>query len=146
MKYGKEIVDRICKHLKGGATVQSTCAIVGISKETFYQWKKTKPDYSDVIKKAMAVPDRKVEDALRKSAIMGHSFEEIEYKAVAVGDKVKLIPIKKITKVVPPNVTAQIFWLKNRCPDEFKDRQETELSGEVKVKIERVVTDERPKE
>ena len=29
------------------------------------------------------------------------------------------------------NITAQIFYLKNRSPDDWKDRRETELSGEL---------------
>ncbi|MCI3860083.1 helix-turn-helix domain containing protein [Lactococcus garvieae] len=36
------------------------------------------------------------------------------------------------------NVTAQIFWLKNRKPTQWKDKQETEISGEVGTKIIKV--------
>jgi len=31
------------------------------------------------------------------------------------------------------NITAQIFWLKNRKPREWRDKQELEVSGETKV-------------
>ena len=37
------------------------------------------------------------------------------------------------------NVTAQIFWLKNRAPDRWKDRYEGEVGGEVKLKPLRVI-------
>ena len=33
------------------------------------------------------------------------------------------------------NITAQIFYLKNRQPDEWKDRRETELSGELNIPL-----------
>ena len=146
MKYCAELVETLCKHLKGGSTIQSACAAVGISKQTFYQWKETKLDFSDAIKKAMAVPDREVEDALYKSAIMGHSYKETEFKAVAVGEKIKHIPVKKTEKIIPPSVTAQIFWLKNRCPEEFKDRHDLDISGDLSITVKRIITDERPPE
>jgi transposase-like protein len=40
---------------------------------------------------------------------------------------------KKVTKQVAPDTTAQIFWLKNRKPNEWRDKKETELSGGVDV-------------
>lgn len=36
-----------------------------------------------------------------------------------------LIITKKVVKEVPPNVNAAVFWLKNRRPDIWKDKQET---------------------
>ncbi len=33
------------------------------------------------------------------------------------------------------NITAQIFYLKNRQPEEWKDRRETELSGEISIPL-----------
>lgn len=42
---------------------------------------------------------------------------------------------RKIKEVVP-DTTAQIFWLKNRRPDKWRDKQDMELSG----KLDQVVT------
>jgi len=135
MKYGKEIVEILCKHLKKGSSIKSACAASGIDKSTFYEWKKLKADFPDIIKKAMAIPDMKVENALYKSAIMGHSYTETEYKTVPKkdGTGLKKIPVKKVKKFIVPNVTAQIFWLKNRCPEEFKDKTEHEHTGVVSL-------------
>ena len=33
------------------------------------------------------------------------------------------------------NVTAQIFWLKNRKPDKWRDKQDIKIDGESKVMI-----------
>ena len=38
------------------------------------------------------------------------------------------------------NITAQIFYLKNRSPEDWKDRRETELSGEVSIPLSGKVT------
>jgi len=134
MKYSEEIIEKICRHLKKGNTINTTCQTVGISKETFFQWMK-KSDFSDSIKKAMAIPDKKVENALYKSAMMGHRYKEKEFKAVAVGEKIKLIPIKIVTKIIPPNVTAQIFYLKNRLSEDWKDRHEQNISGNMNITV-----------
>ena len=32
-------------------------------------------------------------------------------------------------EIVPPDTTAAIFWLKNRRSDEWRDKQEQEISG-----------------
>ncbi len=40
---------------------------------------------------------------------------------------------KKVKKQVAPNPTAAIFWLKNRKPDEWRDRKETEVSGVLNI-------------
>lgn len=146
MKYSEELTEKICKHLKKGNTITTTCQAVGIAKSTFYEWVEKKSDFSDAIKKAMAIPDKKVENALYKSAIMGHRYKEKEYKGVAVGEKIKMILVKTVTKIIPPNVTAQIFYLKNRQPDEWRDKQDIDFSGDLNVKVERIITDKRPKE
>jgi len=137
MKYGKEIVDKLCGYLKKGSSIKSACALVEISQETFYKWRKEKVEFSETIKRAMAIPDKTVENALYKSAIMGHSYVEREFKAISnkEGTRIIEIPVKSVKKFIPPNVTAQIFWLKNRCPEEFKDRTEIEHSGGIEAVI-----------
>lgn len=39
------------------------------------------------------------------------------------------------------NIAAQIFWLKNRKPNEWKDKQNMDLGGESKVMIVDDITD-----
>ena len=148
MKYGKEITNKLCRHLKQGSSIKSACALVGISQETFYKWRKEKAEFSETIKRAMAIPDKAVENALYKSAIMGHSYMEKEYSMVPTkdGTGLKKILVKEVKKIVLPNVTAQIFWTKNRCPEEFKDKQEIDASEGLKAIVERIFTDTRPKE
>ena len=40
---------------------------------------------------------------------------------------------KRVKKQVAPDVTAQIFWLKNRKPAEFRDKHDVEFKGELPV-------------
>lgn len=44
----------------------------------------------------------------------------------------EMLTERKIKEVVP-DTTAQIFWLKNRRPDKWRDRQEVQVSGELQT-------------
>ena len=45
------------------------------------------------------------------------------------------LEVEHVEKKVLPDVTAQIFWLKNRRSDIWKDKQDIEHSGDVGVTI-----------
>ena len=123
-------------------------AALGISKDTFYQYQKKYPDFYDSIKRGKAPVDVRAENSLLKR-VEGYEFEEthIEYEAVKKGEKASAKKVKKITKQMAPDVTACIFWLKNRKPKEWRDRHNVELSGEdgEPVKIEYVPVKKREK-
>ena len=68
------------------------------------------------------VSDAKVIRSLYERAT-GYEYEE--EKKIIEYDKdgnVKPVKIEKTKKHVPPDVTAQIFWLKNRLRDRWQDR------------------------
>jgi transposase len=105
---------------------------IGINKDTLYEWQKRFSDFSDALKKGKEVVDREVENALLKRAMGYETVEEVEEP---VEDKetgeVQMRVTKRVKKQVAPDVTAQIFWLKNRKPEEFRDKRDVELSGHV---------------
>lgn len=43
--------------------------------------------------------------------------------------KYKLVATKEVVKQMAPDTTAAIFWLKNRKPNEWRDKRETEITG-----------------
>lgn len=105
---------------------------LGISKETFYKYKREHPDFSDSLKKGKEVVDFEVENALLKRA-MGYEYDEKTYETKYDERQEKFVEvlIKRVTKQVAPDTTAQIFWLKNRKPTEWKDKQEIEHNGSI---------------
>ena len=102
---------------------------LGISKDTFYKYKKEHPDFSDLLKRSKEVVDREVENALFKRA-MGYEYTETKTETSEDG-----IKVTKTIKQVAPDVTAQIFWLKNRKPQEWRDKQEMNLAGSLTFEI-----------
>ena len=95
---------------------------IGIAASTLYEWKKQYPEISEALKKGKEVVDRQVENALLKRAL-GYKYEEI---TTEYGKETK-----RVTKQMAPDVTAQIFWLKNRKPDQWRDKRDIEHSGEI---------------
>lgn len=54
MKFNETTVNDLVTHLKAGNSIKDSCLLAGISRETYYAWKKEHPDFSDIIKKAEA--------------------------------------------------------------------------------------------
>ena len=92
---------------------------MGCGVRTLYDWKERFPQISQALKKGKEVVDLQVENALLKRAL---GYEYIEER-IEVSDKDGRKVIQT-TKTVPPDTTAQIFWLKNRRPDKWRDKPE----------------------
>ena len=88
---------------------------MGIAPSTLYEWKKKSKEFSESLKKGKEVVDFEVENALLKRAL-GYEYEEETYE--------NGILTKKVKKQVPPDTTAQIFWLKNRQVKKWRDKVE----------------------
>ena len=98
---------------------------MGISVSTLCEWKNKFPELSEALKKGREVADYIVENEL---------FESCKTRTVTVKKPIKLKKVMVDGKkrreeerieyaeeqvVVPANVTAQIFWLKNRRPEKW---------------------------
>lgn len=99
---------------------------IGIAASTLYEWKKQYPEISEALKKGKEVVDRQVENSLLKRAL-GYKYEEIKTEKTNEGKKVTVT-----VKEVVPDTTAQIFWLKNRKPEQWRDKQQIEHSGGIR--------------
>lgn len=108
-----------------------------ISLTSYYEYKNKYTEFAEALKNGKDDIDIMVENALLKRA-MGYSFEEVTRESVPCkayedenGNTVEhtLMVTKVVTKEVQPDTTAQIFWLKNRRPQAWRDKQEVGLSG-----------------
>lgn len=115
---------------RDGLTDEQIAYNMGICRDTLIQWKKRYSDISDTLKKGKEVVDRQVENALLKRAL-GYKYTEVTKERIEGG----FVVTKEVTKEVVPDTTAQIFWLKNRKPNEWRDKQNVELEGEIGVNI-----------
>ena len=108
---------------RDGLTDEQIAENAGINPATLYVWKKKYPEISETLKRGKEVVDRQVENALLKRAL-GYEYEEVKEKFEG-----NVMTERTVTKKeVVPDVTAQIFWLKNRKREAWADRQNVEIS------------------
>lgn len=103
---------------------------LGIAPSTLYRWKALYPEFSEALKQGKNVVDAQVEESLLKRAL-GYEYEEV--KMIMTDDGKRTRRVEKTIKQVLPDVTAQIFWLKNRQPARWRDSHEIDLSGHVQI-------------
>lgn len=99
MKLNENARQRILGALAAGADVGIASSIVNVSSQAVYGLRKRDPKFAEAMDAARALADEKVVRALFQLATKGN------------------------------NVTAMIFWLKNRRPHEWRDRRDFEVSG-----------------
>lgn len=113
-----------------GLTNEEIGRALGVSGRTVERWQKDER-FLSALKRGKEVADRAVVKSLYKRAL-GYSFTEVTEEGV--GGKLRVT--KKVRKVIAPDVTAQIFWLKNRRPKDWRDRIEHTGAGGGPLKVE----------
>jgi len=127
---------------KDGLSNEQIAHNMGVSKDTFYEWQKRFPIFADTIKKSKEVIDLQVENALLKKA-MGFKIKVMKcfkVKRVEYDKGKRVLETEEIVDreeevYIPPDVVAQIFWLVNRKPDKWKNKQDHNVGGELKLDI-----------
>lgn len=133
-KYTEKLAKQITDLIESDSyTITEICGIVGISKDTFYEWKNTKSDFSDSIKKAQKVFDELIISEAKKSLakkVKGYEVDEVKTIYADNGSGQPKIREKTVTKKhIQPDTGAIIFTLCNRDSENWKNRQSTELTG-----------------
>lgn len=144
-KYTKKRVEKIVTMLETGEyTIVEICKCVGIHHDTWFEWKKSKPEFSELLEKAEEKRNEVFKVAARRGLLTlleGKEWEEVtrEYAEVETVDKngkltkePRMISQKTIKKVILPNPAAVIFTLKNRDSDNFKDIARTDITTDNK--------------
>lgn len=121
------------QYAREGYLSKEIAAKLGISEQSLYVYVKRYPEFAEAIKRGKAPVDVEVEQTLLKRAKgYTHTEEEVEY-----GPGGNVIRTKTKTVHVKPDTTAMIFWLKNRRPDRWRDKQDIAHSGDITVMIDK---------
>lgn len=133
-----------------GVSQEQIARKLGVAISTFQSYKVKFPELSEVLKKGRDLADIQVTNALFRSAV-GYEVEEehTEYIEGTRSGKAGMMPnasnhanrkVVTIKKKIPGNVTAQIFWLKNRRPDLWQDRKELDAHISESLELEKFRT------
>lgn len=120
--YSPELVLKAVDLAYAGKTDAQIASSLEIGLTTLLRWKEEHPDFRSALKKAKDISDDQVEATLRERA-MGYSHKAVKFFYDAKRGEVIS---QEYTEHYPPDVTACIFWLKNRRPELWRDRPKDE--------------------
>lgn len=110
---------------RDGLTDEQIAKNIGINRTTLYDWKKKETNIADALKKGKEVIDFEVENALLKRAL-GYTITINEDKL----DKDGRVHTLQKEVHIPADTTAQIFWLKNRKKEQWREKVEVVKTDE----------------
>lgn len=119
-KFQPEMVEQARRLCTLGATDREVADFFHVSESTLNLWKLEHPAFSESLKLGKDAADERVEKSLYRRAL-GYSHEAVKIFADPKTGAEQIVPF---TEHYPPDTTAAIFWLKNRKPAEWRDRQE----------------------
>lgn len=112
-----------------------------VNTDTINEWKKVYPKFKASIQKGKKIADIKVAESLFRTAT-GFDTEEVTFEksgdkqtvSVSTAGEIKAddeYKKKVVTKFIPGNVTAQKFWLINRDKENWREKQEIEVTNKI---------------
>jgi len=127
--FKEEYIEKVYHMSLLGLTDIQMSGILGVSEQTFNVWKKRYPEFLESLKSGKSDADAKVAKSLFGRAI-GYDYSEVSVEKKGR----KILKTTTTKKRMAPDTTAAIFWLKNRQPELWRDRVETNLSGGIALK------------
>lgn len=122
---------------RDGLTDEQIAINCGIGVRTLYEWKAKYPQVSQALKEGKEIVDVRVENALLRRAL-GYRYDEVTQE-VQINPETgqSALAVKKVvTKEVQPETAAAFIWLKNRRPEQWRDKPaEDEESAASNVRV-----------
>jgi hypothetical protein len=123
--YKPEYAEQAAKLCALGATDAELADFFNVTTVTIWRWQSAHVEFCNALKRGKEAADERVERSLYARAT-GYTHDSVKIFMPAGAKK----PVyAHYQEHVPPDVTAQIFWLKNRRRDEWRDKQEHEHTG-----------------
>ncbi len=133
--YGPHVVHIATAMAKLGATDAQMAAALVVTEQTFNNWKKAHPEFFESLKAAKLEADDRVEQALFGRAL-GYSHKAVHFTNFQ-GD----VTQTEYLEHYPPDVTACIFWLKNRKAAQWRDKIDHTVAGDGKAGMEHLAVE-----
>lgn len=115
-KFKEEYIEQAEKLAKYGLIDKEIAEFFGVTEKTLNNWKQAHPDFLQSLKKGKEISDSEVIRSLYDRAT---GYSHPEDKIFNHNGKEMVVPT---TKHYPPDTTACIFWLKNRIPEDWREK------------------------
>lgn len=120
---------------RDGLTDEQIAQKMEIHPATLYDYKKKYPEISESLKKNKDIADVEIENELYKSAqgqtitlkkpIKVKEEKQVQGKGKVVTERIEYVDEEIF---IPANVTAQIYWLNNRKPEQWRNKHKAEIT------------------
>jgi hypothetical protein len=127
-KYDPSKNELVYKFCLLGATDAQIADMLGVDEATVNRWKVSEPEFCKSLKRGKEEADATVAQSLYQRA-KGYVAPDI----ITATHQGQITDIKEVEKHYPPDTTAAIFWLKNRQPKQWRDKQELDISGALDI-------------
>jgi hypothetical protein len=134
--YSADIAEQCYRLALLGADRDQMADILLVSIGTFKEWLEAHDDLFAAVTRGRAAADAHIAQALYHRA-RGYSHPAVKIFLNKQGEPV-IVPY---TEHYPPDTMAAIFWLKNRRPDLWRDKQDIDMS--INGKVSRLDDDDR---
>lgn len=137
--FNEAIKEKIIELAKQGKTNPQIAEIIGVHVRTIENWQGKYPDLLWAVREAKQLADELVEASLFAKCA-GYSHKEVkvfQYEGEII--------THEIEKHYPPDTQAMMFWLRNRQPDRWREKQDAPQTPEAQ-KLIVVFEDENEKE
>jgi hypothetical protein len=128
-KYRADFARQAAKLCELGATDDDLAAFFAVNVRTIGRWKVEHEAFCAALKLGKGAVDDKVERSLYQRAV-GYSYDTVKI-FTHQGQVIRA----EYREHYPPDTTAAIFWLKNRRPEEWRDKQDLSHGGKLTVEL-----------
>lgn len=135
-----------------GISEEEVQKVLGICSSTYSKYKKEHPEFKEATEFDRQIADGLVEEALLKLALgytvkqkKAHKLKKSHYDEREKKVEEEWIEIVEEEQKIPPSLSAQTFWLKNRCPELWndkdlkKDENEDTQGGIIEIPLAEIV-------
>ena len=138
-QYKEEYAELAYNYCLLGAIDKELAQFFDVSEKTINTWKEKHPEFLQSLKRGKQQADAKVAQSLFHRAT-GYQHPDTKF---ATHEGI-ITDEREYTKHYAPDPTACIFWLKNRQPEKWRDKQEIDHTskGESVTGFEIVAPDE----
>lgn len=126
---------------RDGATDETLAKKMQISRSTLSEWKKKYEVIAEALRETKEIVDVEVENALLKRATGYDYIEEVpmktkrEFWTEAGKCSEETIKVIEVTKHMPPDPRAAMYWLNNRKPEKWKASREDSAEGDGELDV-----------
>lgn len=123
--FKSEFVEQARKLCQLGATDEDLADFFQVAIRTIANWKASQPEFLQALKGGKDEADDRVERSLYQKAT-GYTYDAVHFSAFQ-----GVVTSTPYREHVPPDTTAMIFWLKNRRPEQWRDKTEHVIRHEL---------------